>query len=66
MRYSEGICSINFTSQTRSQSHYERSYLYLVFNEEKKENKKEIQAKLTEPLHLTVETQISENFTQTM
>ena len=66
MRYSEGICSINFTNQTRSQSHQKRSYIYLVLNEEKKENKKEIQAKLTESLHLTVETQISENLTQTM
>ena len=32
----------------------------------KKENEKEIQANLTESLHLTVETRISENITQTV
>ena len=65
MRYSEGICSINFNNQTRSQSHTERfKKTTICFNRKKatwslrkkKENEKEIQAKLTESLHLTVET----------
>ena len=75
MRYSEGICSINFNNQTRSQSHTERfKKTTICFNRKKatwslrkkKENEKEIQANLTESLHLTVETQISENIRQTV
>ena len=65
MRYSEGICSSNFNDQTRSQSHTERfKKTTICFNRKKatwslrkkKENEKEIQANLTESLHLTVET----------
>ena len=65
MRYSEGICSINFNNQTRSQSHTERfKKTTICFNRKKatwslrkkKENEKEIQANPTESLHLTVET----------